>query len=67
MKRIAAKSPRAAQAYTLVTDLQQRFVTKLNAISKKYGNGKPYEPTEPRTCFSDMGSSSEGERGRNET
>ena len=46
MKRIAAKSPRAAQAYTLVTDLQQRFVTKLNAISKKYGDGKPYEPTE---------------------
>jgi coproporphyrinogen III oxidase len=46
MKRIPAKSPRAAQAYTLVTDLQQRFVTKLNAISKKYGNGKPYEPTE---------------------
>lgn len=46
MKRIRAKSPRAVQAYTLVTDLQQRFVTKLNAISKKYGNGKPYEPTE---------------------
>ncbi len=46
MKRIPAKSPRAAHAYTLVTDLQQRFVTKLNAISKKYGNGKPYEPTE---------------------
>ncbi|MFZ5524343.1 MAG: coproporphyrinogen III oxidase [Pseudomonadota bacterium] len=46
MKRIPAKSPRAAQAYTLVCDLQQRFVTKLNAISKKYGNGKPYEPTE---------------------
>ncbi len=46
MKRIPAKSPRAAQAYTLVTDLQQRFVTKLNAISRKYGNGKPFEPTE---------------------
>lgn len=46
MKRIRAKSPRAEQALTLVTDLQQRFVTKLNAISKKYGNGKPYEPTE---------------------
>jgi coproporphyrinogen III oxidase len=46
MKRIPAKSPRAAQAYTLVTDLQQRFVTKLNAISKKYGRSKPYEPTE---------------------
>jgi len=46
MKRIRAKSPRAEQALTLVTDLQQRFVAKLNAISKKYGNGKPYEPTE---------------------
>ena len=46
MKRIRAKSTRAEQAYTLVCDLQQRFVTKLNAISKKYGNGKPYEPTE---------------------
>lgn len=46
MKRIRAKSPRAEQAYTLVCDLQQRFVTKLNAISKKYGNGKPYEPIE---------------------
>lgn len=46
MKRIPAKSPRAAQALTLVTDLQQRFVTKLNAIGKKYDNGKPYEPTE---------------------
>lgn len=46
MERIRAKSPRAEQAYTLVCDLQQRFVTKLNAISKKYGNGKPYEPTE---------------------
>jgi len=46
MKRIRAKSPRAEQAYTLVCDLQQRFVTKLNAISKKYGRGKPYEPIE---------------------
>ena len=46
MKRIRAKSSHAEQAYTLVCDLQQRFVTKLHAISKKYGNGKPYEPTE---------------------
>ena len=46
MKRIRAKSPRAEQALTLVTDLQQRFVTKLNAISKNHGSGKPYEPTE---------------------
>jgi coproporphyrinogen III oxidase len=46
MERIPAKSPLAKQAYTLVCDLQQRFVTKLNAISKKYGSDKPYEPTE---------------------
>jgi len=46
MKRIRAKSTHAEQAYTLVCDLQQRFVTKLNAISKKYGRGKSYEPTE---------------------
>jgi coproporphyrinogen III oxidase len=46
MKRIPAKSPRATQAYALVTDLQQRFVNKLDAISKKSGNGKPFEPTE---------------------
>ncbi len=46
MKRIRAKSLRAEQAYTLVCDLQQRFVSKLNAISRKFGNGKPYEPTE---------------------
>lgn len=46
MKRIRAKSPRAEQAYTMVCELQQRFVTKLNAISKKYGRGKSYEPTE---------------------
>jgi len=46
MERIRAKSPHAEQAYTLVCNLQQRFVTKLNEISKKYGSGKPYEPTE---------------------
>ncbi|MEQ1525567.1 MAG: coproporphyrinogen III oxidase [Gallionella sp.] len=46
MKRISAKSTRAEQGYALVTDLQQRFVTKLNAISRKFGNGKSYEPTE---------------------
>ena len=59
MKRIRAKSPRATQAYTLVTDLQQRFVTKLNAISKKCGRGKPYEPTE---WFRDEGSHGGGVR-----
>ena len=46
MTRLPAKSPQAEQAYALVCDLQQRFVAKLNAISKKFGNGKAYEPTE---------------------
>jgi coproporphyrinogen III oxidase len=46
MNRIPAKSARAVKGYKLVCDLQQRFVTKLNAISRKYGSGKPYEPTE---------------------
>jgi len=46
MERIRAKSAQATQAYTLVTDLQQRFVNKLNAISEKYGQNKTYEPTE---------------------
>jgi coproporphyrinogen III oxidase len=59
MKRIRAKSPRAEQAYTLVCDLQQRFVTKLNAISKKFGNGKPYEPIE---WFRDQGKHGGGVR-----
>ena len=52
MERIKAKSARATQGYALVCDLQQRFVNKLDAISKKYGNGKPYEPTE---WFRDQG------------
>jgi len=46
MQRIRAKSPRAEQAYNLVTTLQQRFVDKLNTISKQYGADKKYEPTE---------------------
>jgi len=46
MERIRAKSPHAEQGYNLVCELQQRFVDKLNAISKKYGADKPYEPTE---------------------
>ena len=52
MKRIPANSPRAAQGYALVCDLQQRFVNKLNAISRKYGNGRPCEPSE---WFRDQG------------
>jgi len=59
MHRIRAKSPRAEQAYTLVCDLQQRFVTKLNAISKKYGSDKPYTPTE---WFRDAGKHGGGVR-----
>lgn len=59
MHRIRAKSPRAEQAYTLVCDLQQRFVTKLNAISKKYGSDKPYAPTE---WFRDEGTHGGGVR-----
>ena len=46
MERIRAKSAQAEQAYTLVSDLQQRFVNKLNVISQKLGANKPYEPTE---------------------
>ena len=46
MERVRAKSARAEQGYTLVCDLQQRFVTKLNAISKRFGSDKPYAPTE---------------------
>lgn len=46
MERIKAKSPRADQAYALVSNLQQHFVTQLNAIGKKFGNGKSFEPIE---------------------
>jgi len=59
MERIRAKSAQAARGYALVCELQQRFVTKLNAISKKYGNGKPYESTE---WFRDEGRHGGGER-----
>lgn len=59
MERIRAKSPRAEQAYTLVTDLQQRFVSKLNAISQRFGTGKAYEPTE---WFRDAGEHGGGVR-----
>lgn len=46
MERIRAKSDRAEQAYTLVTELQQRFVEQLNAISAKFGEGKDFQPIE---------------------
>ena len=59
MERISARSARAAQGYALVSDLQQRFATKLNAIGKQFGTGKPYEPTE---WFRDDGRHGGGER-----
>jgi coproporphyrinogen III oxidase len=59
MERIRAKSEHATQGYKLVCELQQRFVTKLNAISKKYGSNKPYAPTE---WFRDEGRHGGGER-----
>jgi len=59
MERIKAKSSRASQALTFVSDLQQRFVNKLNAISKKYGQGKPFEPVE---WFRDEGAHGGGVR-----
>ena len=46
MKRIRAKSAHAEQAYKLVSDLQQRFYTRLNTISSKLGENMPFEPTE---------------------
>ena len=52
MERIRANSARAGQGYRLVCDLQQRFVDKLNAISRQYGKGTPYAPTE---WFRDQG------------
>ena len=57
--RIRAKSSHAEQAFTLVTELQQRFVTQLNAISKKWGQDKPYQPTE---WFRDKGEHGGGVR-----
>ena len=46
MTIIKAKSPRAELAYSLVCDLQRRFVSGLNKISDKFGEGNPFEPTE---------------------
>ena len=59
MNTTRAESERAKQSYALVCDLQQRFVTKLNAISKQFGNGKPYVPTE---WFRDKGRHGGGKR-----
>lgn len=46
MNRINAKSPRAELAYSLVCDLQQRFVHRLNTIDNQFGSGKPFVPIE---------------------
>ncbi|MEH6452226.1 MAG: coproporphyrinogen III oxidase [Psychromonas sp.] len=46
METIRAKSTAATLAYQLVSDLQQRFVNKLNVISEKYGENKPYAATQ---------------------
>ena len=59
MERISAKSAHAEQGYTLVCDLQQRFVNKLNSISEKLGANKPYAPTE---WFRDAGAHGGGVR-----
>jgi len=46
MNRIKAKSTRAELAYSLVCDLQQCFVNRLNKISNKFGNANPFVPME---------------------
>jgi len=44
--RIQAKSPEAKIAYLLVEELQTYFVTKLNEISKTFGNNTPCKAVE---------------------
>lgn len=46
MTLIKAKSSRAELAYSLVSDLQQRFVSGLNKISNRFGNGNSFVPIE---------------------
>jgi len=46
MQRVKAQSVYAQNAYTLVSDLQQRFVEKLNTISESFGGNKNFKPTE---------------------
>ena len=43
MKMITAKSHEAVEAYSLVKNLQKRFVEKLNNISKELGEHKNFE------------------------
>lgn len=40
---VVANSQDAQKAYSLVKDLQNRFVTKLDALSKELGEDKPFE------------------------
>ena len=42
MTLIKSKSYRAELAYSLVCDLQRRFVSGLNKIGNKFGNGNPF-------------------------
>ena len=46
MAIIKAKSSRAELAYSLVCDLQRRFVSRLNNIGDRFGNGNPFVPIE---------------------
>lgn len=46
MPRTPARSPRAAQALTLVEALQQRFATKLEAVGRAHGDDRPFESVE---------------------
>ena len=46
MMKIAAKSPKAKKAQTLLNDLQVYFVKKLNDISYELGNHKEFESVE---------------------
>ncbi len=46
MKRKRATERRAVQAYDLTEGLQHYFVRKLDALSKKYGDDRPFAPVE---------------------
>ncbi len=52
MERTKAKSPKAIKAYALVEALQQRFVQKLESISRSMGCEQSFEP---REWFRDQG------------
>ncbi|MGF1603369.1 MAG: coproporphyrinogen III oxidase [Thermosynechococcaceae cyanobacterium] len=52
MERTKAKSPKATQAYGLVETLQERFVQKLESISRSMGQDQSFEA---REWFRDQG------------